>query len=87
MNNGVTPEAKDLTEALNAAQKAALRGAQELFPVGSIVQVQGRSGAWRMRVERHGCEWHDPLTVYGINTATGKKRRFYIGCDEAVVIK
>ncbi len=77
-------EAKHIEEEYRAAQEKALDAVQKLFPVGCIVRV---SDSWIMRVERHGCSWHDPLTVYGVNTETGKNRRFYVGHDEAQRIR
>lgn len=83
----VQQKMKSISEKYSAAQKVALSAVEHLFPVGCHVLLEGRHGAWVMRVTRHGCEWHDPLTVYGINTATGKSRRFYVGCDKVMNVQ
>lgn len=82
----IEQEMKAISETYSAAQKAALKAVEHLFPVGCHVLLEGRHGTWTMRVDQHGCEWHNPLTVYGVNTATGKGRRFYVGCDKVLSV-
>lgn len=77
-----TPDqvARNLSERLSKTQQHVAGVVARLFPVGSIVRVEGER-PFAMRVARHGAYWSDPLTVYGENTLTGKPRRFYAGSD------
>lgn len=67
-------KAQGIARSLQAAQKAASAAIEKLFPIGALVFVQCSGRSFTMRVERHGCSWSDPITVYGVNLDTGKPR-------------
>lgn len=73
--------------AYEAAAKVLQEATRAAFPVGSIVRVRLGRADVELEVTGAGHHWfYQPDYVSGVNTRTGKRRRFWSGDDDVRIV-